>query len=96
MMAGTSSGRVGVGVAGGSLSALERSGDADEEEEVVILLVREIEKAKVPLLKDASNRYTLNSRTVEDLRLVRTSPCRRQGILLPESGLAFVQLALAP
>ena len=44
MMAGTSSGRVGVGVAGGSLSALERSGDADDDEDV-ILLVREAEKA---------------------------------------------------
>ena len=44
MMAGTSSGRVGLGIAGGSLLGLERSGDADDDEDV-ILLVREIEKA---------------------------------------------------
>lgn len=76
MMAGTSSGRVGVGVevAGGSLLALERSGDADDDEEDVILLIREAEKAKVPLRKDTSNRYALTNRVADDLRLACSSP----------------------
>ena len=73
MMAGTSSDRVGLGIAGGSLLRLERSGDADDDEDV-ILLVREAEKAKVPLQKDTSNRYALTNRVADDLRLACSSP----------------------